>query len=306
MKKKSKPVATLTFNGERHADHALQVDDLPDLIAYKDLLVATAREVFLREHPDRERVPRGFTDSINLRFDTISEGSTAVPLSREVFVEEDALDMDVEDEVDRAARIIDITAQAASENRPLPDETPAAVLPLFEKFGSSLQEGESIRICSAGRSESVAYTPRVRERLAQYQSDGYEDTVELEGEVRAADLDGRRFVVRYGSDQKVDGVFADEMEEDIITALRQHKSCRLWVSGKGLFSRDGALKRILAISDWAMHDSDQGCFDPSVRPIWEVLGELGAQVPDEDWATVPHSSSSIIDEHLYEKAKPGQ
>ena len=35
------------------------------------------------------------------------------------------------------------------------------------------------------------------------------------------------------------------------------------------------------------------------RPIWEVIVEIGAQIPDEVWATVPDDASINYKHYLY-------
>jgi hypothetical protein len=40
-------------------------------------------------------------------------------------------------------------------------------------------------------------------------------------------------------------------------------------------------------------------YDESVRPIWEVVAEIGAQAPAETWANVPPDLSKRIDEYIY-------
>jgi hypothetical protein len=46
------------------------------------------------------------------------------------------------------------------------------------------------------------------------------------------------------------------------------------------------------------------CDDPGVhtaqeRPIWEVIVEIGALIPDEVWATVPDDASINYKHYLY-------
>ena len=46
------------------------------------------------------------------------------------------------------------------------------------------------------------------------------------------------------------------------------------------------------------------CDGPGVRtekkrPIWEVIAEIGAQIPDEVWATIPDDASINYKHYLY-------
>lgn len=35
------------------------------------------------------------------------------------------------------------------------------------------------------------------------------------------------------------------------------------------------------------------------RPIWEVVAEIGAQIPDEQWAKIPNDGSINYKHYLY-------
>lgn len=45
--------------------------------------------------------------------------------------------------------------------------------------------------------------------------------------------------------------------------------------------------------------SEDAAYDPTARPIWELAVEIGAQVPDEEWARVPSDLSKNLDHYLY-------
>lgn len=42
---------------------------------------------------------------------------------------------------------------------------------------------------------------------------------------------------------------------------------------------------------------------PKKRPIWEVVAEIGAQIPDEEWAKVPDDGSMNYKHYLYSVPK---
>jgi hypothetical protein len=44
-------------------------------------------------------------------------------------------------------------------------------------------------------------------------------------------------------------------------------------------------------------------FDPSAKPIWEVIEEIGAAVPAGEWARVPADGAQNLDHYLYGHAK---
>ena len=55
-------LASLRFDGKRFEGHALDVECTQELIAYRNLIVECAKELWRRKNPDRARLPRGFED----------------------------------------------------------------------------------------------------------------------------------------------------------------------------------------------------------------------------------------------------
>jgi hypothetical protein len=302
MSAERRELTRLKFEGPRFDDHGLDFDVLPDLIAYKDLLVKTAVGLWWAKHPDRQRIDRGFEDSIRLKFFEIGAGSATVPVFRIIEGDGEQMALPLEpDEFDDAVDLIEETIAAAADDRLLPERLPANVVHLFGSFGKSLLPGESISLSGAKRGRAVRHTPEIRERLERWQDKTYEDTVDLAGEVRLTDLDGRKFTIRLDNGLKVKGEFLPEQELMITTALREHESRRLRVRGKAEHScADGSLKRLVRVDDIVPLPVDYDTFDDAARPIWEVVAEMGAEISDSEWAEVPRDLAGNHDHYLYD------
>ena len=67
---------TPAFQGGRFAEHSLPLEFAKDLAAYGDLVMEVAKYLYFKDHPDRQRVPKGFDDEFDLHLDRIEEGST--------------------------------------------------------------------------------------------------------------------------------------------------------------------------------------------------------------------------------------
>ena len=76
------PGATLRFEGRRFEGHALDVENTRELLSYRALVLACAKELWRRKHPDRARLPNGFDEGFRVDFDRVDEGSASVPLRR--------------------------------------------------------------------------------------------------------------------------------------------------------------------------------------------------------------------------------
>ena len=183
-------LTTLRFDGPRFEDHGLEIDILPELIAYKRLLLETTKELWRRNHPSRKQLPKNFEDSISIKFFELGKGSTTIPLMRELRFEDDELPLIIEDELDKAAVIIEASIEAAAQDRPMPENLPRLVLPQFAQFGKTLAEEDSIFARARKRATEVRYTSKVRQRIISFLEPVYEDVIDITGEVRLADLDG--------------------------------------------------------------------------------------------------------------------
>jgi len=298
MSKPTQELTTLRFDGPRFEDHGLEIDVLQELMNYKKLLVETAKELWRKRHPDNKRLPKGFETAISIKFFQIQPGSTAVPLRREV---PDGQPPDViVDELDDAADMIEAGIEAVAEDRRLPDEFPKTVILLFSELGSTLTATEAICAKSRRRARETRYTQDVRQRFVNWLEPTYEDLINVVGEIRLTDLDGRNFALRRDDGRKISGKFEPHQETLITDTLRDHATRRLRIKGLGEFLRDGGdLKRIVRVDEVKALAVGEPEFDPTARPIWEVIAELGAAVPEEEWAKVPSDLSKNLDHYLY-------
>ena len=304
MARVHRPLVTHTFKGRRFEDHGVDLDVLPDLYAYKELLVATAKELWKRHHPDRQRLPKNFEDSLCLKFYQVRPGSAAVPIFREVETDGqgELWQANEPDELDEAVLLIADSVRAADTDQALPDQLPKNVIPLFDNYGKTLHEDESFEQKPEGTVTVASYSRKSRDRLLQFCAGGYTDRIDFTGEVRAVDLAGR-FDLRLEDGTKVPARFSPEQEELVTEALREHTSRRLRVRGTAEFTADGKVKAIPAISTLSIQPAGEVAFDDSARPIWEVVAEIGASVSVEEWAKVPTDLAKNIDYHLYGAAK---
>jgi hypothetical protein len=308
MRKERKELTTIKFCGPSFEDHGLEIDVLPELVQYKRILIETSKELWRRNHPDRERVPRGFENSIRIKFYDLREGSTAVPLFREVAQDEQlSFGFDGEDELDQAVEIVESGLQSAQEDRPLSESFPRNVLHMFESFGVSLREKDSLQLKSPKRKNPVEFTPQVRQRLVSMVDRTYEDEVDLVGEVRLTDLDGLGFIIRLDDGTKVQGRFEPEQEPVIIEALKNHGTSSLRVKGRGQFThQEGAVKKVIKVDHVDVIPVGTVDYDEKARPVWELISEIGEQVPEKEWDQVPNDLSKELDHYLYGATRSDQ
>jgi len=299
--KKTIEVATHIFKGPRFENHYLDIDSLQELISYKNLVVETAKELWRKNHPDRERLPKNFEDSLNLKFNELREGCTEVPLKREVEYSDDELQfIPPKDELDDAVDLIAEVSEAAQDDKPIPQAFPKRLLPLFKNYGETLREGESFEQKTVKRPKAVVYSLKTRKKILERSEAEYEDLIDVIGEIRAADLDGLNFTLRLEDGTKVSGKFFPEQEQMITNALREHSTQRLRIKGKAEFTPlDGKLKKIAIVEEMILQASGESPYNPDAKPIWEIAAEIGASVPAKEWERIPKDLSKYFDHYLY-------
>ncbi len=123
--------------------------------------------------------------------------------------------------------------------------------------------------------------------------------VELRGEVRAADLDGRQFSLRLEDGTKLVAKFTPAQERAVTEALREHATRRLRLRGSAEIARTGKIKRVASVESLTVEPAKLAKPVRSTKTIWEAILEIGASVPKEEWAKVPTDGARNLHHYLY-------
>ncbi|MCA3247878.1 MAG: hypothetical protein ING29_15500 [Azospirillum sp.] len=166
---------------------------LSDLQAFRDLLVAYAKELWRNEHQDRKRLPKGFDKSISLDLVAVEQGS-AVPKLEWNADAADALlpgfASQMEDLVDRSyGEIIELIARAASGAGAT--DLGRDQLRALNRLGAGLGAGEKIEfVGSQAQNGNVVYLDaRRRKTLITNSSATYQTRYESTGILRGVHVD---------------------------------------------------------------------------------------------------------------------
>jgi hypothetical protein len=305
MTTKRYELVTHTFKGGRFEGHGIDIDTLTELVTFKNILVETAKELWRRNHQKSKKLPRNFADSLRLQVSRIEAGSVCIPLEREIR-EEGQRHLPFKhrpDELDDAVDIVADAIDALAKNEPVPEACPKSVIPLFGKYGESLGHDERIEIKPARRKSPVKYTRTVRERFARLVQADYMDQIDVTGEIRAADLDGLNFTLKLPDSSKAAGRFSPAQEAIIIEALREHSTRQVRIQGRAEFSPDGRMKKIVAVTEIGIQPAGVVQYDSSATPVWQMAGEIAAEVPAKEWAALPKDLSKQLDHYLHGSPK---
>ena len=297
-------LAVLRFEGKRFEGHALDVECTRELIAYRNIVLECAKELWRRKYPWRVRLPRKFEEGFQVEFGEIRDGSAAVPLRRVKAADQADLDWGNMDEFDEAAQLIDEAIMAAGTDQLLPEALPSNVIPLFREFGKTLHDDEVLYTKARHASSEAAYAVSGRKRLSEWIAPVYEDVIDITGEVCMAqvgkDKGNFSMVVDVGGGV-VNGRFTADQEEQVLDALRNHRNARLRVKGVGEFETQGrTLKRITRV-DETLHPESTAYFDENATPIWDQLSAIGEAAPEGTWDAIPSDLSTRIDDVVYRR-----
>src|ERR1019366_870505 len=70
-----------TLDGQRFQDHTVPLELFKDFSALQEMLIEVAKWEFLKSNPNRERIPRHFTDGLDLHLEAIEEGSAILKIT---------------------------------------------------------------------------------------------------------------------------------------------------------------------------------------------------------------------------------
>src|SRR5438067_4379291 len=101
--------------------------------------------------------------------------------------------------------------------------------------------------------------------MAKKRHNGSSALVDLTGEIRAADLDDRTFVLRLADGTRVRGKFSRAQETIITGALREHARRRVHLRGSGEYQRNGKLKRLVSVKQLRVKPAREKRFDKTAR-----------------------------------------
>jgi len=172
-----KDTLELRYIGTRFNGGRIPLDVLPDLPAFRDLVIAVAKSLWLKEHPLRQRLPRGFNHSVSFDLIDIKDGSAGPQLQ---WNRQSA----IQNAPDLANEIGYLIQSAYSEAANLfhgvsvgrfPIVLPAEQLAALNRFGSSLLPGEKIEFVDhADHNGNIVYLDvERRKQLLTKVSDTY-------------------------------------------------------------------------------------------------------------------------------------
>ena len=236
----------LHLHGARFEDGGVPLKVLPDLAALREMVIDVAKWRYMSDNPDRQRVPRGFTDKTDLKLTGIDHGS-AMPVISITGMEPtlDGIPLPYQQYFERARDDIINTIAATSEDGHDPEAEflPVRFLAYFNRIGRSLEDNEFMELSNANGLPPARLSKDARGKLLQ-QSTISEVTQEvaLRGTVPEVDQDRMTFEMQQVHGSKIPGPLPEQHREAIIAAFNGYQSNnRILVQGIGRYDRQNRL-----------------------------------------------------------------
>jgi hypothetical protein len=160
-------VFRLRYVGTRFLNARLPLDVLADLPAFRDLLVSYAKDRWRASNPDRQRLPKGFDQSISFDLIRIEDGSAVPAIAWNRQIAQASLEGftdELEDIVDRS--FMDVVTLFANAGIPrFPRSLSSDQIRALNRFGAGLREGERIEFLGSGPSNgNIPYLDTTRRK----------------------------------------------------------------------------------------------------------------------------------------------
>ena len=243
---------TPRFVGARFEKHSLPLEILRDLSVFQELVTETAKWIYLKEHPERQRIPKGFLDGITIGLTAIEPGSVKPKM---ILVMATALlglfPPENQAYFEKARDVIVTTIDAAEKNKEnITDHLPENLLNYFDRMGRSLLDDECIEFRPENSANPAKLNKETRKALifASSKARDYSEEIDLVGTVPEADQDKNSFSLLLVDNQKITAPLEVITRDIILEAFNQYsKNQKIEIKGVGRFNRDGKLVRIESI-----------------------------------------------------------
>lgn len=256
--------------GSRFEDHTLPVSMLEDFSVLEELIIEVAKGVYLEENPNRRRVPKGFTDGVYLKLESIEEGSSILRFIiasmmsvNSMFPLENSHNFSYYEKA--KDKIISIIT-SANKGESISEDFQKYLI-YFNKIGKNLLDDESIDFGydSKTKSDSNAILDkRTRKKilLSREEKHEYSDSVKIFALIPRIDQKLKKFSIETDDGTIIESELTDSIENTVFSAFNEYKN-KTYVSlkGTGIYSFSDKLLRIEDIESMDILDP----FDVTLR-----------------------------------------
>ena len=295
MDQSKSPLVELRFSGGIYDSCALDDRALEEVVKVMRAISDTAKARWKLSHPHRERLPRRFTDSLQVHMHEIRSGSTIVILDRSPTAGQQ-LDL-FDNELSEAVKFMGDAYDAVSGDTEPPSALTPSLCDTYAQLGSRLPSGATLAFVPANR-RPTRINDIARVQFRRRLPNTVDDIVDVIGRVLAADVHRHTFQLWLSMTESVNAIFSPEQEDQITAALHEHDSIELRVRGFGRYRSDGEIYRIDRVDSIDDVSLENWVFDPTAPTVSEMVTAAFAAVPDDEWGSLPQDLAARHDDYF--------
>ncbi|WP_028986468.1 hypothetical protein [Thermicanus aegyptius] len=256
---RNKTQLRLHLTGGRFETQGIPLAFFNDLSVLGEMIIEVAKYEFLKDHPNRQRIPKGFTDEVMVNLSNLEKGSVISAISIEardnLLVPPLAMDY-----YKKAIDSIVDAIYAANEDERITNYLPPELLIYFDRFGRTLREDEAIEFPMQKEQNKVAkLTMEIRKKLIlNSRAKEITDEIQLRGTVPEVDQEANTFHIQLLDGSKIKAPIEDQYFDTIKSAFNSYREPtpdRILIQGIGRFNRQGKLLGIDSVEHVILLDS---------------------------------------------------
>ena len=160
-------VVRLFFDGEPYGNRELDAAALAEIVRFQELVTDAAAELWRARHPEKARLPAGFSERTRLVFGEVETGSSVAPLRRpSPRPGEMNLPPTNDDDVSRALVLLHGVFEAAERHEQVSAAMTPELVTRCSRLGSSLADGVALSFSARGE-KPIAVSQAARTFLAE-------------------------------------------------------------------------------------------------------------------------------------------
>lgn len=195
---------------------------LKDLTVLEDLIVETAKERYLHDRPDRQRV-RGLTKGISLRLTGVEDGSAKLAIM--LFVTTTGMfQPDNQAYFEEAREQIVCAVDAAERGEDATEYLSRRLLKYFNRFAAGLREDEAIEFCPENTNRPARLNRDTRRRLVAAAAEELTEEMTLRGSIPELDQQKMSFELETWSGRRVRGSITPELLEPLLEVFNGYRN----------------------------------------------------------------------------------
>ncbi len=229
--------------GARFQGHAIPLEVLKDLAVLEEMVIEVAKWRFIKDHPGRERVPRRFTNGIELKLTGVEPGS-AIPVITLCIASAMLLPPDNQVYFEKARESIVSAVAAAESGSSAREHLPQSALGYFDRIGRGLRDGEAIEFPTPDQNRPARLTRETRRRLVSESNvTQVTEEVTVRGSIPEADQSDMTFEIQLIDGRKIKAPMTSENAKAVLDAFAGYKAgVRVLLQGIGKFNRQERLE----------------------------------------------------------------